>query len=181
MDFSFLYDKEALLEFQLYLASKSATIKKSRNRNRLLLTVVLLFMGAMYIYRTQYPYAAVFIGMAVLWYLAYPKLGGRIYKKHFTKFVDSSYANRLGEEVKLSFGEHELSIEEKGSTAGFAYEEFAEMAEIPSSFLIKLKTDMVIVIQKNATVSQEEIAAFLDRLSKQLNISFSNNTNWKWQ
>lgn len=182
MKFSFHYSEPELTEFQLYLASKSPTVKKARNRNRLLLSVVYVAIGIMGLFReNNYWFSLVFLVLGIIWYLVYPLWGSKFYAKHFTKFVKRNYTNRFGKEVSLDFGEDEVVIEEGGSQASFPYAEFAEMADIPSSFLIKLSTDMVIIIQKNATIPEQDIAAFLRQLSDRLGIPFTVDTGWKWK
>jgi hypothetical protein len=182
MKFSFPYREEELTEFQLYLASKSPTVKKARNRNRLLLSIVYVAIGIMGMFReNNHLFALVFIALGILWYVLYPLWAGKFYARHFKKFVKNNYATRFGKEVVLDFTEDEVVIEEGGSEAAFAYTEFAEMAEIPSSFLIKLSTDMVIVIQKNASVSTDKVRDFLSQLSQKCSIPFTNNTDWKWK
>lgn len=182
MKFSFHYRESELTEFQLYLASKSPTVKKARNRNRLLLSVVYVAIGLMGLLReNNYWFSLAFLALGLIWYIVYPLWGGKFYARHFTKFVKNNYTNRFGKEVSLDFREEEVVIEEGGSEASFPYAEFAELADIPSSFLIKLSTDMVIIIQKNATIPENDIAAFLKQLSDRLNIPFTRDTAWKWK
>jgi hypothetical protein len=112
MKFSFPYREEELTEFQLYLASKSPTVKKARNRNRLLLSIVYVAIGIMGMFReNNHLFALVFIALGILWYVLYPLWAGKFYARHFKKFVKNNYATRFGKEVVLDFTEDEVVIE----------------------------------------------------------------------
>lgn len=181
MKVSFNYDEKALIDYQLYVADKSAVVTKTRNRNRWLLSLIYIAIGLFGIFKGDQLFTVMFLVIGVLWYAFYPMWGGRFYKKQFTRFVKANYKNRLGKSVDLDFQDNQVQITEAGESATFGYEEFDSIIEIPTSFLIKLKTDVMMIIDKNATISKDEIAAFLKALASKLNINYLEDNHWKWK
>jgi predicted membrane protein len=181
MQLSFNYSEPHLIEHQLYIASRSPKVIKSRIRNRLLLTIIYAIIGIIGLMQANFVFGSVFIAVAILWYMVYPYWGGNLYKKNFTRFVQSANKNRFGNKVDVIFEEHQIVLKEQGEEVAFDYTEFNEIAELPQTFLIKLSTNMVIVIQKNATIPSEEIAAFLLQLATKLNIDYVDELAWEWR
>ncbi len=181
MQFTFQYSEPALIEHQLYIASKSPMVKKSRNRNRYLLAIIYVVIGIIGLLMGHGSLAFLFLLIGASWYTLYPLWGGKFYEKHFVKFVKANNKNRIGEPVSISFKDNEITLSEQGQEVSFSMDEFSEIAELPQIFLIKLQTDMVIILQKNATIDAESIAAFLRTIAQEKNISFIDDTNWKWK
>lgn len=178
---TFLYDEKALLEYQLYIAGQSPIISKTRKRNRWLLALIYITIGVFGIFRGDLMFTILFIIIGILWYLFYPKWGGRFYKKQFSKFIKANYRNRLGKNVTLDFKDDEVVITEADQSATFLYDEFDSIVEIPLSFLIKLKSEVIMIIDKNATIPSSDIAAFLKDLAERYQISYQDDTNWAWK
>lgn len=181
MQLSFLYEEKALTEYQLYIASKSPAVTKTRNRNRWLLSLIYIAIGVFGIFKGDMMFTVMFIVIGILWYILYPVWGGKFYARHFSKFVKANYKNRFGTSVDLDFQTDKVVIDEAGQTAEFEYSEFETIIEIPQSFLIKLKSELIILIDKKATTSEPDVAAFFRQLTDRMNINYIQDTNWKWR
>jgi hypothetical protein len=96
MIFEFTLEKKDFVTFQLYAASKSASIIKSRKRSRMRIPLVYLFLGlTLYLFVNLF-YALLFAGVAVLWYFLFPLYLRKRYIRHYQNHADEHYKNRFG-------------------------------------------------------------------------------------
>src|SRR6476619_3944450 len=92
-------EAEDLVNYQLFIASKSKRIKQRRQKNRLLVPVGYLFFGILFILQNKMQYAVVFIVIGLLWYFLYPLWERRRYIKHYQGHVLENFLAGLNKPV----------------------------------------------------------------------------------
>lgn len=183
MKLSFNYSEPEFVEYQLYVAAKSPVMQKKRKRNRILVSLIYVGIGLTGLITKNYTFLAMFVGVGVLWYFTFPLWSSKFYAKQYKRFVQAQYKDRFGKEVTVDFldATNEVELTESGQSVLIYYNEFAEIAETPLDFLIKLKTEMVIVIQKTCTLPTEEVRAILRAIAAREQIDYVDDRNWSWK
>lgn len=94
------------LEYQLYTSSKSKLHKKNRNKSRIIVPIIYIFLSALVFYFKGITLAIVFFVFATSWYLFYPLYSKWKYKTHFNKHIQEHYKNRIGKQATLVFNQN---------------------------------------------------------------------------
>lgn len=180
MEVKFNYTEKAFIDYQLYLVSNSDVVKKRRQKNRLMIALIYLGIGLTGLLNNNYSLLIIFSLLGLVWYLIYPLWSGKFYKNNFIKYVKKQNEGRIGKEVILRFFNDKFQAEESGQKGDVPFSEFAEIIDINTLFLIKLKTEMVILIDKNNNLDNNNLELYLQDLSNKLKIPFTKDINWKF-
>ena len=101
MEIEFSLSRADFISFQLFAATKSVTITKSKRKARNRLPIVYLILGTILLTLEDKVYAIIFYLIGILWYLLYPTLTKKRYAKHYEKYVDENF--ELKDEVYEGF------------------------------------------------------------------------------
>lgn len=181
MELKFIYTEQAFIDYQLYLAANSEVVTKRRNKNRIMIALVYLGIGLTGLISNNYILLAAFAALALVWYIVYPLWSGKFYKSNFIKYVKKHNAQRIGKPVTIRFFDQKFQAEESGQKGDIPYSEFAEIIDIRSLYLIKLKTEMVILIDKENDYNASSLDQYLNDLATKLNIPFRRDLEWSFK
>jgi len=182
MTLTYLIDKDDYLVYQLYNASRLESIVKKRRLTHQLVAILLVVMGMGSFYATNNMISAiVFAGLAVLWFLFYPKWESRMYVKHYEKFIADNFSKALNKEATITIGEEEIQIGDDTQQSSVSNSEAVRVVEIGALFMIALQSGHSLIMPKSQIKNINEVRAFLQEWSIKQNVPFENETNWAWK
>jgi len=149
MIFEYSLDKNDFLMHQLYSASKSEHIKKRRQRNKILISILYIVLGLYFWLSKDFISAWVFIFFGILWFFFFPMWEKRRYINHFKAHINEHYKGRLGKNAIVNFENDFITEKVENSESKISTDELKEIYEIPAVLLIKLKTGQSLIIPKN--------------------------------
>ncbi len=167
------------LEYQLYASSKSKLHKKNRKKIRIIVPVIYFAIASLLSYINFVNQAIVIFGIAILWYLFYPLYSKWKYRKHFKNHVKENYKNRIGKELSIDFHENADFLEtyDSGAETKIKYSEFDKLIEIREHYFLRLKSGLSFIIPKREVIDHEKFK----KLFSDLNLEYSDESNWKWK
>ena len=169
---------EDFLIYQLYTSSKSELHKKKRNRSRIIIPIIYVLFGLYSYYNYKNLVGPIiWIGIALLWFILYPLYSRWRYKKHFEKHIEENYKNRVNQPSQLEFDSDFMDTKDFTSQSKIQYSELKEFIELPEHFLIKLASDLSIIIPKHAV---DNVDGLKSKMSE-LKIEYVDETNWLWK
>ena len=117
MRIEYTLEKIDFLKYQLFAASKSERIIKSRKKSRIRVPIIYFILGLFLFALADLIFAIIFIGVGVAWYFLHPYFMKKRYVRHFEKYIDENYQNRFGKSVTLDFdGEYIITTDYLGES-----------------------------------------------------------------
>jgi YcxB-like protein len=179
MTLKYSLNQNDFLQHQLFLASKTKSIKNRMNRTWLILSIAFLMIGISFYKNDNFNFYF-FIFFSILTLLFYPFYQKYHYKNHYLKHININYKYRFGVVSSLIFNENTIdSISEIGESK-LNYTAFDEIDEIEKYFFLKIKTGGGIIIPKTEIENVEEFKIILNNLIKKYNWKEIIELNWKW-
>lgn len=150
MEIEYTLSRADYLEFQLFAATKSETIKKNKRKARNRLPIIYLILGTILLTLSDKIFAIFFYLIGVLWYLLYPVFTKKIYNKHFEKYVDENFKKRFNTRIKASFSDDYDTIEtsDLDGESKFITSEIERIFEIKRFIYIKMNSGSYLIIPK---------------------------------
>lgn len=174
-------DENDFLTYQLFQASQSDRIIKKRWRNRVLVPVAYIVLALIGYYNTHFILFIFFAVFAVLWFFFYPYWERIRYINHYKGFIKENYKERTGKSGTVNITKDFIIASEGDNKSNISTKEIANISEISSTIFIKLKSGMSFIIPKNKVNQIEELKNYLKELTKELNVNYINEENWKWK
>ena len=122
-------DQNDFLQHQLYIASKSARIKKKRRNSWLLVTIAFFVLGLVFYDMANKLMMYYFFGASLISFIFYPFYLKYHYKKHYQKFINDTYKNRTAEPSTICFKEQQVELFDKTAESKINFTEFEEIVE----------------------------------------------------
>ena len=156
--------KEDYLEYHLYSSSKSQLHRKRLNRSRIIYPVIFMVFGAYLSIMDQNSIGiATFGGLAVLWYVFFPKYAQWHYVRYLRKYIEENYSNRINVPVQMVLQEQSIYIKDTVSESTVNGSELKQLIETKDCFIIKLSTAVVLLVPKRAVLDS---AAFIHHVTR---------------
>lgn len=176
-------EEQDFLINQLYIASKSDSIKKKRQRNRIMVPIVyfLLAISTFMLQKTVSSWAIALLALGILWYFFYPMWAKRRYVNHYKAHINEHYHERMGIPVTLEIQDDYLLAKDRSTESKISAEELAEILEIPSLIMIRLKNRLAFPLPKDRLANLDAVRARLQELTNHLNIKYDIDNEWEWK
>jgi len=176
MQHTYKIEKEDLIEFQLYVASKSEVlIKKRRNSRALLVAASTLFAG--YFFTSDELIMGIyFSAMVVLLVLFYYKYFSWKQKLNYGRFIKANYSSRFGMQETLEMFPGKIHVKDNFGEGDVIASELNGIIEIESHFFINLASGSSLIIPKYQVNSIE-----LKKELKRLKTGFVEELDWSWK
>lgn len=174
--------EEDHLQLQLYLASTSERIRKKRKRHRWSVPLVYLVLALVLWRFTTFYAAVVFVLVAVLWLLFYPKWETRRYRKHYLDFIRENYRKTIGKTITLTLEDDVIGSSNESGSSTLNTSGIMGTDEVGNCYYLRLDKGMVIAIPKDR-LGEQAIAfvAWLKRVEQRNNIARNVNLSWQWK
>ena len=180
MKIEYTLDRVDFLEYQLFAASKSELIIKSRKRSRIRLPITYLILGLILFVFTNLLYALIFIGIGITWYLFQPFFMKRRYIRQYEKYIDENYSNRFGEKVTLDFEDEYIIANDCLGESKLKVQGITEINEIKNHIFIKFLSGESLIIPKKRISNLNELNSIVTRITSNLKIKHNIDPEWEW-
>jgi len=181
MTLQYTLDENDFLTHQLYIASKSERIRKIRKRGRLVLSIAYALMALLFYFQGKSSLMIIFLILALCWFIINPFFERKKYVRHYKKFIAECYKIRIGRMATLTINNECFVTKDDGGESKIIATETEEIVEIPSLFLLRLKSGQSLIIPKNKIGNADEVKNELLGLADFLKISYTVEENWKWK
>jgi hypothetical protein len=179
MTLHYTLEENDFLTHQLFTASKSERIRKKRKKSRLMVPLDYAGIGLFFYFQNRVELTIIFILVGLLWFLFYRIWETKHYLKHYQCFIKENYQKRIDRKLSLTIGNDFISTKDEGGESKLLVTEIAEILEIPTIILIKLKSGQSFLLPKTKIDALEEVRAYLKILSTALDIKYEMDQNWK--
>jgi len=180
MKIEYILDKNDFLEHQLYESSKSPTMTKTRFAGRIRIPVIYFILAFIIYILVDILFAAIFIGIGILWYFAYPYFIRKKFTKHYDKLVQEYFKNRFGKQVSLVFGDEFIETFDSEAESKLRISEIDEIIEIENYYFIKMASGFSLIIPKLQIRNLNELKDTLSNLVRNFKIKHHIELDWKW-
>lgn len=168
---------EDLLIHQLFVASITPSVQKTRQRGRWLTPVIMLLVGFYFFTRDgNVGGLFYFIGVSLIWALFYPRYSAWRYKNHFRKYVTEAFGSDAKKGAELTIADGQIEIIDEHSEAKIQLSEVEYVAELPNHFLIRFPMKHAFIVPNWCL---ENIPAFKETFEKE-GVDVQDQKNWKW-
>jgi len=181
MTIEYTLDKGDFLTFHLFSASKSERIRKTRTRNKIMLPLVYLGISIILYFIESIELAIIIFLSGFLWIFIYPFYERKRYVKHYKKFIDENYKNRLGKPGNLKFEGDYIHSKDFTGEAKMYLSELDELNEIRDYYYLKFNSGVSLIIPKRKIDNIESLDQFLNELATRLRIKHNVELNWRWK
>jgi hypothetical protein len=176
-------DENDYLTYQLYTASKAPRIKKARTRGWIITTLASLCMAYLFFENYNDLLAYYFLIAAGVSLIFHPLYSRWRYKRHYRKYIEDNYKNRIGQECALEITDDVIITKDKTGEGRINTTEVEEINEIKDFYFIKIKTGVSLIIPKLKTDTKDlaVIENGLKQLAEKKGIKWNVELNWKWR
>ncbi|MBO4233595.1 hypothetical protein FO675_04640 [Riemerella anatipestifer] len=181
MTINYKIDENDFLIHQLFVASKSARIKKKRQRSKVILPLIYIAFGFLFLFQDKVSLAIIFFIIGLLWFFIYPVWERRYYVKHYKEFIKENYKDRLGRTATLEFNNEFILAKADGSESKVLTTELEEICEIPTTIFVRLKGGQSLILPKDKINDFEKVKARIKELADHLKIKYGTDEKWKWK
>ncbi len=177
MKLEYTIEEEDYLAYQLFTSSQSASIQKKKTNGHILITSALALLGLVMIsVSADKTFGILYLILAVVSGIYYPKYFKWRYKKHYLTHIRESYKQRIGLVVTLEFLEDTILAKDKTGESKLSLSEVELVKETSQHFFLQFTTGVSVIIPK---MGEEESEALKGRLVEK-GISVEDHLNWKW-
>ncbi|MDD4967811.1 MAG: hypothetical protein PHT07_00090 [Paludibacter sp.] len=178
---TYIQKREDFVMNQLFASSKLETVRKSRTRSRIRVSIVYILFS-LYLFTINAPEFGIgFLIFAVVWYLFYPLFTANAYKRTYTKQVDEIFANRYNQPVTVVFANEYIGWETVYGEAKLYNTAVESIDEITDYCTVKFKSGETLFVPLNQLTEKTEVLAVLRQLAEKNNIPYQTDLNWKWK
>ena len=181
MTFEFKIDENDYLIYQLFVASKSESVKKKRRRNKIIMPILYLALGAFVFYQNNHLMGILFCVFAVLWFFIYPLWERNNYIRHYKNFIKENLKDGFGKSAFLEISNEHIFVKDEFSEAKISTSEIEEIYEIPTTIFIRMKAGKTFILPKDKIAEIKSLKSVLTELSNFLKINYISDENWKWK
>ncbi len=180
MKFTFTLDEDDFLTNLLFTASKSETIKKRRQKTRILVPGIYILFG-FFCFQDQKGLGIAFIVFGILWILFYPKREKSRYINYYKKYVKDNFSERIGRACTFEVDADFLLLNEGGTESKVQISDVESIYEISSAFIIKLKLGTALLMPKAKIINSNDLKNALLELATKANVPYTEELDWVWK
>lgn len=180
MIFNYSLDQDDYLTYLFYSTSKSKKVQKRRSLNKLILMIMYVVTG-MYLHDRNGPIAsAIFFLLCFPLYFLYNTFEKKQYLKHFKKFINHHFIDRIGKEASIELAENNFHVVDDEDN-WYAYEDIESVTETNALIIIQLKSGVAILLPKNKIQNVDALIEKLSQMASLKNIVLNKEPAWKWK
>lgn len=166
------------LKHQLFIASQSHSVQQKRKRSRVLVSLVYIALGLLLLALDLQNFLGwTFVALAVGWYFWYPIYSKKRYYKHYEKYIQEHYQNRVNVPIDLEIEKEYILAKDKTAESKVNIEEVESLVSIPNIYLVKLKSGTSFIIPKDQVNDQK----MLEEVFVNLGIRLWEDPEWEWK
>lgn len=180
MKIEYKTERVDFIVFQLFSASKSDRIKRTRKRTRTVVPIIYVIVGLLLFLISDIVPGLVFFGIGVAWYLIMPYYLKSKHRRHYENHIDENYKGRFGKQVVLVFEDEFFTATDYLGESKLKIREITEINEIKDYIFMKLSSGDSLIIPITRISNQSELNSIISKITSDLNINHNVDLNWKW-
>jgi len=173
MQYKYLLHEQDFLDFQLYTASKSESIRRKKRNGWIGLTITPLALA--FLFWEDGVFGIYFLVAAILTLLFYPMYFMRRYKRHYENHIKQSHKNRFGESVIMEVHPDHIFTKDSTGEGKIYISAIDQIDETSKHFFVKISSGMTLIFPKENINSEQLKEEF-----KALKIPIHEELDWKW-
>ncbi|WP_248722313.1 YcxB family protein [Seonamhaeicola sp. ML3] len=177
MKLEYTLDEDDFIQYHLFVASNSESIKKRRLIMRFLIPSIYLVFAFLEYSKGKTTLSIIFLVLSIIWFILYPIYTKYRYRKHYIKSVNNNYKNSFFKPIKLEVTSDLIITEDFTGETKTKISEIKSLTEIKETFFLNITTNASIIIPKRGI---KNINHFKEEFVK-LAIPIENKLNWKWK
>lgn len=181
MKIEFILSKEDLLQLQLFMASKSKQIIKSRKNLRWRIPILYAVLGLVLTITIDIVYGIVFLTGGMLWFFFYPGYLAKKYVRIYKKSIEENFLNRVGKPIVLSFNDEYIETQDYQGESKLKIKEIVRIDEIRDYCFLKFSSGVGLVIPFSKLTEKDTFIEYLKNMAATNDIAYETNTEWKWK
>ncbi len=148
MELAYSLSRADYISFQLFAASQSNEVKKTKRKFRVRLPIIYLIVGAGLLAYGAMIMAVAFFVIAGLWYFLSPMYIKKHFEKAYVKYVDEYFKNRFDTPVKISLSSEMIETEDFEGESKLKTSGIEKIVEIKRFFYLKMTSGIYLIIPK---------------------------------
>jgi len=181
MKIEFTLSKEDLLQFQLFMASKSEQIIKARKKSKWRVPIVYIVLGLALSFTNNMIFGIVFLAIAILWFFFYPGYQAKRYRKIYEKSVEENFINNAGKQSTLTFNDEYVETQNYQGESKLRIKEILRIDEVRDYCFVKFSSGVGLVIPLNQLPEKDSLIANLKKMAADNGIAYKTDMDWKWK
>jgi len=180
MTIDYTLEENDLLTFQLFEASTSKRVRKSRRMNKIILSAGCVISGTFW-FADRTTTDVILFCCVLITLLLFPLLEKALYVRHFRGFIREKCSGMTGKPTTLDIEAGHFLSREEGNEIRIAWTEVSRIDELPAQILIKLKSSQTLILPKQRITNIDALKATLLKVANDKGIAYTNHDNWKWK
>ncbi|MEO5890891.1 MAG: YcxB family protein [Ferruginibacter sp.] len=181
MTFTFTLTENDLLQSQLFIASKTARIKRQRVKTWLVYSIAILLIGLMFYQSGNIVMTYYCLIFGIIFLCFFPLYQKSYYKKHYQRFIADTYKNRFGKTTTINFTEQYIETIDITGESKINLQEVENITETSNYFYVKMKTGGHLVIPKQKPGNIEQLRQEFKSICGKLSVHFIDDLTWRWK
>jgi hypothetical protein len=174
------YTEQDLLDCQLFVASKSKIVKRTRRVTFIRVTGLCFFCAIVFYIGGDKVLMCYCIAVGIIALLFYPAYQRRFYKKHYHKFVTNKYKNLTDLDYKIQITQDTIFTTSKLGDGNIKTSQIEDITETSTYFFLKLSTGDTLTLPKRSFDAQN-LNEQLVNIAAANNLSIKNELDWQWK
>lgn len=174
-------DENDFLTFQLYTASKSSRVRRSRLRGWALTTFVFLCLAYLFYSSGNEFLAIYFLVFAGLSATLYPLYSRWRYRRHYLKYIKETYKSKLGETYELEFERDTIRTRDRTGEMRINKSEIEEINEIKDFYFLKAPNRVDFDNFKSKSDDIDKIRNEVMSMAEGHGVKYSVELDWEWR
>ncbi|MCX6182347.1 MAG: YcxB family protein [Bacteroidetes bacterium] len=168
------------LTYQLFIASRSESIKKKRKKSRITVPIIYLGFAIFLFYIEGYFIGSLFLMFGMLWYLFFPKWEKKRYVKHYRNFIKENHSSKLGKRIQIEITDGFLIAKSETSESKTSLPSIQGFIELKDLVLIRIDESQSFLIPKRNIFATEWISE-LKKTAAKHNKAYIEEQQWNWE
>ncbi len=162
---------------QLFIASKSNSIKIRMRLYRFIVSLVYFVFGILLYMNNRNLLSGIFFVISILWLFYYPMFSKKKFYKHFSDHVQNYHSKSFEKQISITLDSNEIIIKDRGKEITISVNDLEKIIEMDKIYLLAMKAGGNIVISKK--LDSGNVDEFINIL-KEKSVLFESRLNWKW-
>lgn len=178
MKITYNISEQDFLDYQLFAASQSETVRRKKKNGWLWLTVACVVLALYFFLKDDMPMTYYFGSVAIVNAAFYPVYFRWRYKRHYQAHVRNNYAARFGQTETLEITGDDLHYKDKTGEGKIYLKEVTRVDETNKHLFLKLSTGFSLIIPKSELTMTD--CETLKTKLKESGTAIVQFPNWKW-
>ncbi len=178
MEFYFKLQKQDYLTHQLYVANHTPFILYKQETLKWLFSLIYVGLGVLFFVNSFALWqGAVFILLGVVWFVYFPILYKKRYKKSYGRLIDENFKEVLEKKIAIKIDKQFIKTGNGESEASVEVSELDSLIELKELFLLNLVSGMTLIIPKREVVDVHNFLSFFSEIG----VRHNKKVDWEWK